>query len=331
MQKVNISRGRLKRVLTANMQTLTNKFGNLKDEVVDIRSTCGILSDQLDCVTDLHSEFSELASKFGDLRNEMADIQATCSAIPDQLESFTDLPTKVGALHDRVDSMFGDLRNEIADIHATCSTVPDQLESLTDLPTKVGILHDRVDSMFEQVSDSNSKRDVDFLSGWYCSLFSTSSMMFFFSEMKLFRETMHKELTASLESIVTALQTAVAEVTAVASSSQVCEPKQRDRFKCIRNTNIYQTPALTSLKRKRFDDEEEGERDDSTADIQALPDTHDSRTIGQASDAITTIRTDTGVCVPARKRTRRFATAAAQTVTAITVGAVLTWSALAFS
>jgi len=121
----------------------------------------------------------------------------------------------------------------------------------------------------------------------------------------------------------------------------------------------HQTPVLTSLKRKRDDTDENGDEEvveahqaeasgvDSTT-MTENPErsggatAHDDVVMKDGATApIPTASTDMAAAaalairVPEsprpRKRARRFVRAMAQTATAVTIGAVVTWSALAFS
>jgi hypothetical protein len=112
----------------------------------------------------------------------------------------------------------------------------------------------------------------------------------------------------------------------------------------------FQTPVLLSLKRKR-DDTDENEEVDESEDIQqeAAVDITDSVTdltsqekgvvdedvsvpVTKAEFLEVAAKTHRQVDGPSpRKRARRIASVLAQTATAVTIGAVVTWSALAFS
>ncbi|KIM44075.1 hypothetical protein M413DRAFT_25557 [Hebeloma cylindrosporum] len=111
-----------------------------------------------------------------------------------------------------------------------------------------------------------------------------------------------------------------------------------------------QTPVLTSLKRKRDDTDENG---DEVVEAQAeaggganVTEENPERSGAAANDVMMMMMdgmaapipiTDVGLAIqkpespPPRKRARRFVRAMAQTATAVTIGAVVTWSALAFS
>lgn len=123
----------------------------------------------------------------------------------------------------------------------------------------------------------------------------------------------------------------------------------------------HQTPVLTSLKRKRDDTDENGDEEEVVEAHQAEEASGvDSTTMTEnpersgandvvmkdgAAAPIPTASTDIATAVAAaaalairapepprpRKRARRFVRAMAQTATAVTIGAVVTWSALAFS
>jgi hypothetical protein len=110
---------------------------------------------------------------------------------------------------------------------------------------------------------------------------------------------------------------------------------------------ISQTPVLLSLKRKRDDTDENEEADDESEHIQQQP-----FDIANIEGSVDLVDQDKDVVVvveeaavaahrqqqqqldaapPPRKRTRRIGSVLAQTATAVTIGAVVTWSALAFS
>jgi hypothetical protein len=115
----------------------------------------------------------------------------------------------------------------------------------------------------------------------------------------------------------------------------------------------HQTPVLTSLKRKRDDTDENGDEEEVVEAHQAeasggVDMTENTERSGGAitahddvvmKDAIPTASTDIAAALAIRapepprprKRARRFVRAMAQTATAVTIGAVVTWSALAFS
>ena len=117
------------------------------------------------------------------------------------------------------------------------------------------------------------------------------------------------------------------------------------------------TPVLTSLKRKRDDtDENEAEAEaesekevkvpartvavavgpdaDAAADVDVVMMKEEGAApLANSSSPSTVDTTSTPAVVPRRprKRARKFAKAFVQTATAVTLGAVVTWSALAFS
>jgi hypothetical protein len=107
-----------------------------------------------------------------------------------------------------------------------------------------------------------------------------------------------------------------------------------------------QTPVLPSLKRKRDDIDENGEEDGhgqgEHADhpivaVNVDTDVGDMAPGGSADEMEVDVSVDPILVTSAsdsprpRKRARRIASALAQSATALTIGAVVTWSALAFS
>ena len=120
--------------------------------------------------------------------------------------------------------------------------------------------------------------------------------------------------------------------------------------------DFSQSPALLSLKRKR-DDTDENEKADESEQHEAVDIVVDNviDLTGNDGDKDMVLDDDEEDIVvvpltkaeflesgtrtnnrqldgsPPRKRTRRIASVLAQTATAVTIGAVVTWSALAFS
>ena len=115
---------------------------------------------------------------------------------------------------------------------------------------------------------------------------------------------------------------------------------------------ISQTPVLLSLKRKRDDTDENEEADESEniqlaaeiADVEGFIDlTNQDKDVVVEDEDISVPFTKSEFleaaagthrqldAPPPRKRTRRIASVLAHTATAVTIGAVVTWSALAFS
>ena len=153
----------------------------------------------------------------------------------------------------------------------------------------------------------------------------------------------------------------------VKTASEVCflsEFNSERRF-TAHATQSPQTPVLTSLKRKRDDIDENG---DEAADEAGEQREHDGKPItvqmnGDKTAFYTAAAVDVNMSVdqnndmavdgdkvppasvgvaevskadapgspPPRKRLRRLASVVGQTATAVTIGAVVTWSALAFS
>lgn len=135
--------------------------------------------------------------------------------------------------------------------------------------------------------------------------------------MKKLRDNAEKEIAAEIEAVKTVRSTAVATLKAEA---QVCL-----YFSVTDATTLltYKTQIPSSLKRKRSLSEDEcfncsdGGESTSNAEVQT---THSTLTLKEE-----------GVEVPKPKRARKILSVVVQTTTAVTIGAAITWSALAFS
>lgn len=144
------------------------------------------------------------------------------------------------------------------------------------------------------------------------------------SVIRTMRETAMASLAEEIEQ-VRALKLAQPQVSS--SSSQVRfvnEVLPELCFTSIYYSTLPQTPVPTSLKRKRDDT---GENED-VVDGDAVMDASSVDTDPSPHQALSLLFND----LPSpRKRARRVATVVAQTATAVTIGAIVTWSALAFS
>jgi hypothetical protein len=187
--------------------------------------------------------------------------------------------------------------------------------------------------------------------------------------MQILREVTQKELIAALEAVRAARDAALVTIAAHAEAPQVKE-KVRTKFsmsqmlQCHGFPETSQTPVLTSSKRKRSDERDEDDsvgnesqsqsecKSESASESELKKCTKDKHRsvqdvgVGASDDGVadvmmaegipirqpTTLVPDhSGIDVPSPKRARRLGTVVVQTATAVTVGAVATWSALAFS
>jgi len=103
---------------------------------------------------------------------------------------------------------------------------------------------------------------------------------------------------------------------------------------------FLQTPVLPSLKRKRDDTDENGEESvsgdsemsDGIAEGGDEVQADEVMQVDSEADLDISVNNDDEVEDPRpRKRARRIASVVARTATGVTLGAILTWSALAFA
>lgn len=176
--------------------------------------------------------------------------------------------------------------------------------------------------------------------------------------MRTLRENTENQMAAELEMVKAAREAALASIAAAqAQLAQLAQVRVIDVVDASGEcAHTAQTPVPTaSLKRKRGDgeDEDEGEgladEQDQSKDISTgvdvavaesepvamQDDVLESAVLDESASSIpmmtTTMKTADGIDVPSPKRARRIASAVVQTATAVTLGAVVTWGALAFS
>jgi hypothetical protein len=150
------------------------------------------------------------------------------------------------------------------------------------------------------------------------------------SEMQAMRDDAQRQMTAELELVKVARELAVTNIQEMVAQAQ-------------------SPSAPKSLKRKRDDGDDEGQESneehnecdlpaqlDMTMDVDGQVRCRESHSVNKAvgDDAglDSTIGPNAnGIIVPTRKRQRKVASTILQTVTAVTLGAVATWSALAYT
>jgi len=182
-----------------------------------------------------------------------------------------------------------------------------------------------------------------------------------YSEMKTLRDTAQREIDEQLIAIkAMRANEAAAMIARNLSRTEAADASQvRSFFPSVifhgeihHDHRPHQTPVLTSLKRKRDDTDENGDEVvEAQAEASVGVDSTMTENSGGSATANDVVMKDGAAPIPTattdiaaalairapespsrpRKRARKFVRAMAQTATAVTIGAVVTWSALAFS
>ncbi|KAF8882962.1 hypothetical protein BD779DRAFT_1541077 [Infundibulicybe gibba] len=190
---------------------------------------------------------------------------------------------------------------------ATHADIPDLQSQVDGLQRQVDLLQAPATNGTNTPASSPEREDIQE---------SIHSLRDLVSEMKTLRESTQAQMAAELDAVRAARDAALASI---AAHVQVCidTPAEGDG---------PQPPPSPSLKRKRPDAEDVGEIDADEAEAMRVDECSD-----MDEAATRTSTTHDGPEVPARKRPRRVAAVMLHTATAVTIGAVATWSALAFS
>lgn len=225
--------------------------------------------------------------------------------------------------------------DRLAEVNAEYTMLFDQVDTIhhvdiPDLQAQLGGLQDRVDDLPDLFSDPEERTPQPGLherEDVKANILALESLV---DEMRLLRETSKAQMAAELEAIKDMRETAMANI----AEAQAQAAK---------------TPVLLSLKRKR-DDTDENEETDESENVQIanvegsvglvnqekvveVDETSNKPEVLEeaAAPATATAHRQQLDAPPPRKRTRRIGSVLAQTATAVTIGAVVTWSALAFS
>jgi len=229
--------------------------------------------------------------------------------------------------------------DRLAEVNAEYTMLFDQVDTIhhvdiPDLQTQLGGLQERMDELPDPFStpcpmEGAGLEDREEVNA------NIQTLQSIVNEMRLLRETSKAEMAADLEAIKDMRANAMANI--IEAQAQAVKASQ--------------TPVLPSLKRKRDDTDEDEEVDDESEDIQQ--EAVVNGVIDLTNQDKDVVMDDEDVSVPLtkaeflkaeagkahrlvdgprpRKRTRRIASVLAQTATAVTIGAVAAWSALAFS
>ena len=289
--KLQSSRRRYKTRFNSNVAFISRKLSEIDDKFAEVDAEYNVLCDQFDGVQ--HSDLPDLARQVEELGESFDVLLAQRDEHKEKMpETFEFQP----------------------------------LEDREDVKASIKTLHNLVDEMREVHERTKTEMSKELL------------------EIRAMREEAMKDIAqAKAEIAAAATSTLPAAQIQVRVSPEVvysCD------FTPVVNHRPHQTPVLTSLKRKR--DDMDGDEDDvqvdtvdllsgrALAEVQPLSDgmcetdTFDVTTAFEIPDFYVheIHRPDDP---PPRKRIRRVGSIIAQTATAITIGAVVTWSALAFS
>ncbi|KAF9466729.1 hypothetical protein BDZ94DRAFT_1319246 [Collybia nuda] len=273
------------------------------------------ITESSDSQDKIDSAVSELQHGLAKLQTEVTKLQAHKRKYKNRFNS---------NVHTISDKLL-DLDERVADVNAQYTMLLDQVEHTThvdvpDLQAQVEVLQRQADAFpvsheMSTASLLHERNDVKE---------SIRTLKELVDEMRKLRESTQANMAAELEAVRAARDAALATIAAHVEAPQL-------RSIETNTTGPYhetpQTPIPSSLKRKRSD--ENGDESQIRVDIGvdagvtmvgATDPTFTDTTLGLSE-----------IDVPSPKRARRVATVVLQTATAVTVGAVATWSALAFS
>jgi len=281
-----------------------------------------------------NSNVSFISQKLSEFDDKLAEVDAEYNVLCDQVEGVQhgdvpDLLAQVEELRERVEETLSKDQGRYK------TPEPKLLEEQGDVQGCVKTLHDLVDEMRALYDRTQTEMSNELI------------------EIRAMREEAMREVL-DVRKAVTAAELAAATAASYAVPPLAATIKVRSLDLDLSEDNFTevavlrpQTPVLTSLKRKRDDTDENGdvvcvdhadlegsdEGNSEGAVIAAVNERSDkdgAMDVDEARVDVPDPSFDLDMPSP-RKRVRRIASIAAQTVTAVTIGAVVTWSALAFS
>ena len=274
-----------------------------------------------------NANVSFMSNRLSEIDDKFAEVDAEYNVLCDQVEEVQhgDLPDfarLIEDLNERVDAIITARINDRLKSTEAPSSPPVSME---DMKISVKSVNDLID----ELRASHLTSQEEFAS---CLL-----------DMTIARE-------AALAVIDQAKAILASPITTVASPDEGDQVRSSplivsttEFIQVVNERPPQQTPVLTSLKRKRDDTDEDEGSVGQTESVQVVSADDlvtgmakgetDVTMIEQASamDSAKTIDMSVDVEPPPRKKIRTIGSVVAQTATAVTIGAVITWSALAFS
>ncbi|KNZ82372.1 hypothetical protein J132_00187 [Termitomyces sp. J132] len=247
-----------------------------------------------------------------------------------------------------ISDKLSNLDERVFDVHAQYMLLVDRVDSavgvdIPDLQAQLDVLREEIEA-YTTHAPTNSDTPTEALHRRSDVEDSISVLHSLVADMRALHERTVEQMDTELRLVREARDAALAHIaTHVEAQAQVRIPIDRRaerHFECPQNISLSSVFMSPSLKRKRSNGDADcamGEHDNSI--------TGDSGTsVGDAMTADTMVPSSVSASIalcchrhshdlpmPLSKRARNIAAVAAQTATAATVGAIATWSALAFS
>ncbi|KAG6885805.1 hypothetical protein C0993_009565 [Termitomyces sp. T159_Od127] len=233
------------------------------------------------------------------------------------------------------------LDERISDVHAQYMMLVDRVDSAVDVD--IPDLQTQLDALREQIEASTAPINPDIsiepLQNRADDVESSiSALHTLVADMRVLHERTAEQMDTELRLVREARDAALAQIAAhVEAQAQVRIPPDR---RAERRSEYPQT-ARPSLKRKRSDDACDADCAVGENNSERLDSCNEDNGAGSGDAMMADLAVPPAsfaLCchnrnprLPPSKRARRIAAIAAQTATAVTVGAIATWSALAFS
>ncbi|KAF9444063.1 hypothetical protein P691DRAFT_737025 [Macrolepiota fuliginosa MF-IS2] len=259
-------------------------------------------------------DYEELKAKYTRLQDEIDDLQI-------QRRKYK---SKFNANVHTVTDKFHELEDRVNDMSAQYSLFMDQIESVThgDVPD----LQAQIDDLLDQ--QGVGRMDVEQLKRGVAEC--TEKISKVDEDMKASKDR-DVEMRDEKEEVQRYLNTLRGLVEEMKTLRNLTEQEVKTELETLHQLreSILKDAEATPLKRKRSI-EDEGDRDTTTDEHAEVP-TNGDVTMHSATLRPCGVEIQIHDRPSPRKRARKFVSVAAQTATAVTMGAVATWVALAFS
>jgi len=286
---------------------------SLSQRIVEVQNSAPECSPKV--VNPIDLELGGLTVSLGNLKDEVAKLQLRQEDLNELTEKLEERMNDLNVILSIVEGSTNANASELQAAQSLISKVQQALVALTEATESAAEAKQQAEPLDER---QDVKEHIE-------------AQHQLISEMQAMRDDAQLQITTELELVKAARELAVTNIQEMVAQAQ-------------------SPSAPKSLKRKRDDGDDEGQESneehnecDLPAQLDMMMDVVDgqvkcresqtvNKAVGDDTGLDSTIGPNVnGVIVPTRKRQRKVASTILQTVTAVTLGAIATWSALAYT
>lgn len=295
IQRLTLHRRKLKLRLTNHSTAVLDRIASMQDDIADVKGQCSNLNELVEGA--VHFDVPDLQTQIDEIRKRLG--MRVSEEDDEDMEGEKEEPPQmikemVEELQRRVEALVKEEKEEKKEIDAKlgkAATIAELKKEKSLREEGEKTVNAQLEATIAELKSLREQNERELKS------FRDQNER----ELKLFSEQSERDMKAHLEAIAAAKEDALKAI----ADAQI-------------NAIAAQNEHASSLKRKRSEEDDEPSMDSMMQDISPVTVPVDPSTTS-------------GEPAPKRAKTNRFASAVVKTAGMVTVGAVVTWGALAFS